>query len=387
MSVTEKQELKNVPLADLIPYARNPRKNDPAVQRIAASLTEYGLVKNSIVVDEDMVLITGHTTTKAMQALKWQTAPEVTQVFGLTKAQKKAYRIADNRLGELAEWDEELLALEIEDLKDLDFDPDLTGFDDAALAEAFPPGKKEITGDNYEPPAEIETDIRRGDIIQLGRHRLLCGDAQDKGEITRLLDGAAPDLLYYDPPYEDPALWECYVDAPKALAFSDARHIKDAMQIASRYSYIYEFIWDTVISWYLDNRPLCRHRSAFLCQNDPGYDSDAAVLNDGKPRKETPRVSNLGAYTYHPLPGGQVRLTTLYQKSKADLPAEHGKPVEWIAPIIAGTHADIVLDLFGGAGATIMACEQIGATCYTIEIDPGRCQAIKERYFATKEKV
>jgi ParB-like chromosome segregation protein Spo0J len=124
--ITEKRELKNVPLADLIPYARNPRKNDPAVQRVAASLKEYGLVKNSIVVDEDMVLITGHTTTKAMQALKWATAPEVTQVFGLTEAQKKAYRIADNKLGELAAWDDELLALELDDLKVLDFDLDLT---------------------------------------------------------------------------------------------------------------------------------------------------------------------------------------------------------------------------------------------------------------------
>ena len=385
--ITDKNELKNVPIADLIPYARNPRKNDPAVQRVAASLKEYGLVKNSIVVDEEMVLITGHTTMKAMQVLGWTEAPEVTQVFGLTEAQKKAYRIADNRLGELAEWDTDLLALEFDDLKELDFDTDLTGFDDTALADLYPPEKKEAVEDDYEPPAEIETDIQRGDIIQLGRHRLLCGDARDGNEITRLLDGAAPDLLYYDPPYEDSTLWECYVDAPKALVFSDARHIKDAMRIASKYDYIYEFIWDTVISWYLANRPLCRHRSAFLCQNDPGYDSDAAVLNDGKTRKETPRVSNLGAYIYHPLPGGQVRLTTLYQKSKADLPAEHGKPIEWIAPIIAGTHATTVLDLFGGSGATIIACEQIGVTCYTIEIDPGRCQAIKERYFATKEKV
>ena len=86
--ITEKRELKNVPIADLIPYVRNPRKNDPAVQRIAASLKEYGLVKNSIVVDEDMVLITGHTTTKAMQALKWVTAPEVTQVWAHGSAEE-----------------------------------------------------------------------------------------------------------------------------------------------------------------------------------------------------------------------------------------------------------------------------------------------------------
>ena len=107
MPVTEKRELKDVPLDNLIPYERNPRKNDKAIKKVAASLEQFGLVKNSVVVDEDMVLITGHTTTKAMRSLKWPTCPEVTQVFGLTEEEKKAYRIADNRLSEEAEWDRE----------------------------------------------------------------------------------------------------------------------------------------------------------------------------------------------------------------------------------------------------------------------------------------
>ena len=198
--ITEKRELKNVPLADLVPYARNPRKNDPAVQRVAASLKEYGLVKNSIVVDEDMVLITGHTTTKAMQALKWATAPEVTQVFGLTDAQKKAYRIADNKLGELAAWDDELLALELDDLEALDFDLDQTGFDDKELGKILDAGK-EASEDDYEPPAIIETDIQRGDLFRLGRHRLLCGDSTSAEDVGRLMDGKKADLLLTDPPY------------------------------------------------------------------------------------------------------------------------------------------------------------------------------------------
>lgn len=128
MTISKKLELKGLPIIDLVPYAKNPRKNDAAVNQIAASLKEYGLVKNSIVVDEDMVLITGHTTVKAMKQLGWSTAPEVTQVFGLTDAQKKAYRIADNKLGEMAEWDNELLKLELDELGDMDFDIQLTGF-------------------------------------------------------------------------------------------------------------------------------------------------------------------------------------------------------------------------------------------------------------------
>jgi DNA modification methylase len=103
------------------------------------------------------------------------------------------------------------------------------------------------------------------------------------------------------------------------------------------------------------------------------------VLNDGKERKKQHRDTNLGSYEYSPLGGGQVRLTSVFSKSKAELPAEHGKPVEWIAPIIAGAHVNNVLDLFGGAGSTIIACEQVGISCFTMEIDPVKCQNIKNR--------
>jgi len=106
-------------------------------------------VKNSVVVDENMVLITGHTTLKAMQSLGWKTSPAVTQVFGLTEEEKRAYRIADNKLGELAEWDLDLLALELDDLRVLDFDLDQTGFDDKELGKILDTSK-EASEDDYE---------------------------------------------------------------------------------------------------------------------------------------------------------------------------------------------------------------------------------------------
>ena len=130
--ITKKLDLKDVPITELIPYARNPRRNDSAIQTVAASLKEFGLVKNSIVVDEEFVLIAGHTTLKAMQALGWEKAPEVTQVFGLSSTKKKAYRIADNRIGEAAKWDYELLNFEFEELDQVGYDLDLTGFDESA---------------------------------------------------------------------------------------------------------------------------------------------------------------------------------------------------------------------------------------------------------------
>ena len=109
-----------------------------------------------------------------------------------------------------------------------------------------------------------------------------------------------------------------------------------------------------------------------------------AVINDGKVRKNILHTTNLGEHEYNPLPEGQVRLTTVYQKSKATLPAEHGKPIEWIAPIIAGTHAKTILDLYGGSGSTLMACDQIDSICYMVEIDPVKCKLIVDRYNSSK---
>jgi len=137
--ITAKKELRDVPISDLTPYERNPRKNDEAVKKVAVSLEQFGLVKNSVVVDEDMVLITGHTTLKAMQSLGWKTCPAVTQVFGLSEEEKVAYRIADNKLGELAEWDLDLLTGELASLEETGFDIDLTGFSSEDLPKLEPP--------------------------------------------------------------------------------------------------------------------------------------------------------------------------------------------------------------------------------------------------------
>jgi len=201
MPVTRKVELRDVPISDLIPYERNPRKNDKAVKKVAASLEQFGLVKNSVVVDEDMVLITGHTTLKAMQSLGWTACPAVTQVYGLTEEEKRAYRIADNKLGELAEWDLDLLAGELASLDEVGFDVELTGFDTDALAELGLPEKLDVAEDDYEPPVEIETSIQRGDLFRLGRHRLLCGDSTSAEDVGRLMEGKKADLLLTDPPY------------------------------------------------------------------------------------------------------------------------------------------------------------------------------------------
>ena len=392
--ITEKRELKNVPLADLVPYARNPRKNDPAVQRVAASLKEYGLVKNSIVVDEDMVLITGHTTTKAMQALKWATAPEVTQVFGLTEAQKKAYRIADNKLGELAAWDDELLALELDDLKVLDFDLDLTGFDDKELGKILDTGK-EVSEDDYEPPVEIETSIQRGDLFRLGRHRLLCGDSTSAEDVARLLEGNAPFIMVTDPPYgveydprwrldaglnkehqtraegkvtnDDKASWkEAWDLFPGVVAYvwHGALHSTTVALdlMGSKFEIRAQIIWA--------KPSLVIGRGAYHWQHEPcWYGSRGTAKWNGDRKQST--VWNIP--NMHRTQGDVDDGKTMHGTQK---------PVECMARPIRnhGGKDDDVYDPFLGSGTTLVACEQLGRTCYGMEISPQYCQVIIDRW-------
>jgi DNA modification methylase len=384
--ITEKRELKNVPLADLIPYARNPRKNDPAVQRVAASLKEYGLVKNSIVVDEDMVLITGHTTTKAMQALKWATAPEVTQVFGLTEAQKKAYRIADNKLGELAAWDDELLALELDDLKVLDFDLDLTGFDDKELGKILDAGK-EASEDDYEPPVEIETSIQRGDLFALGRHRLLCGDSTSAEDVGRLMDGEKADLLLTDPPY----------------GVSYVGKTKDALTIEND-ALTEEGLEELIRGAFSIAETNCRP-GAYWYATVPAGPLHLLFADDWKARGILRQIMVwvkdsmvLGHSEYHYqhepilfgwIPGERYKnpdrtRTTVWECPRPKASREHPtmKPVAlWARAIQDGSReADLVFDPFLGSGTTLVACEQLGRTCYGMEISPQYCQVIIDRW-------
>jgi DNA modification methylase len=412
--ITEKRELKNVPIADLIPYARNPRKNDAAVQRVAASLKEYGLVKNSIVVDEDMVLITGHTTTKAMQALKWATAPEVTQVFGLTKAQKKAYRIADNKLGELATWDEELLALEFEDLKGLDFDVDLTGFDTKELAKILD-AEKEAHEDDYEPPAVIETDIQRGDLFQLGRHRLLCGDSTSAEDVARLMGGVKADICFTSPPYSDMRTYADGTDVtiskliqfiPVFKEYVDYQIVnlgiqrKDGaiIQYWDEYIKSAKDVGYKLLSWNVWDKG--RGGSVGSMSAMFPIEHEWIFVFGEKPKKLTPTIKNDTA-------GKKTRWRNMdrtgeYGGYKEGTKSEYGRLGTVVACRMVNKNADhpaqfpielptgyieamtmvggIVADPFLGSGTTLVACEQLGRTCYGMEISPQYCQVIIDRW-------
>jgi len=185
---------------EIKPYERNPRRNDEAVDAVAESIRRFGF-RQPIVVDEAGVIVVGHTRWKAAKKLKLAKVP-VHVATGLTAAELKAYRLADNRSAEAASWDLELLPLELSDLKASDFDMGVLGFDEDELARLLgeePAGGLTDPDDVPDPPDVAKTTP--GDLWVLGDHRLLCGDSGKAADVDRLLDGAPIHLVNTDPPY------------------------------------------------------------------------------------------------------------------------------------------------------------------------------------------
>lgn len=175
-------EVQEVPVSKLIPYVNNAKiHSEEQVTKIASSIREFGFV-NPILIDKDFNVIAGHGRLMAAKKLDMENVPCLF-IEGLSEAQRKAYILADNRLGELAEWDMNLVESELSALKDMDFDIDLTGFELPEIDVEI----GEITED--EVPEEVETRCKLGDLWKLGEHKLICGDSTDTGVIDRLVGG------------------------------------------------------------------------------------------------------------------------------------------------------------------------------------------------------
>jgi DNA modification methylase len=193
-------KIEERPTESIKPYESNPRRNDAAVSAVAESIRLYGF-RQPIVVDDHGVIVVGHTRWKAAKHLGLETVP-VHVAEDLTPEQARAYRIADNKLAEISEWDDDLLRAELEALKDLNIDLSALGFDAESLTALFAPqGTEGLTDPDDVPLPPDEAVTKPGDLWVLGNHRLLCGDSSKPGDVDRLLDGAVVHLVNTDPPY------------------------------------------------------------------------------------------------------------------------------------------------------------------------------------------
>ena len=186
---------------ELIPYVNNSRKHsDQQVAQIAASIKEFGWT-NPILVDKEKGIIAGHGRLMAARKLKMDDVPTI-ELSHLSEAQKKALVIADNKLALNADWDTQILSLELSELQDIGFDLDILGFDANELNALLEPEEVEgLTDEDAVPEVPEEPKTKLGDIYQLGNHRLMCGDSTSIDAVEKLMDGVYPDLIHTDPPY------------------------------------------------------------------------------------------------------------------------------------------------------------------------------------------
>lgn len=189
-------EIKEVPIGDIRPYERNPRRNDASVQAVANSIKEFGF-RAPIIVDGDGIIIAGHTRYKAAKKLGLKRVP-VIYARDMTPAQVEAYRIADNSAGSASEWDLDLLT---DILPEISYDMADFGLD-LGLVSTYEDAGTEITEDEPpEPDFEREARVKRGEVWQLGDHRLMCGDSTNAKDMATLMDGTKADIAFTSPPY------------------------------------------------------------------------------------------------------------------------------------------------------------------------------------------
>lgn len=380
-------KMVEVPVSALKPYANNAKKHGrDQLKKLKASIQEFGFL-TPCVIDSEYNLIAGHGRVMAAKELSFETVPCVF-IEGLTETQRRAYILADNRLGELGEWDFDIVNEELEDLDDLDFDITLTGFELPDMEE-----ETEVVEDDFSE--DVETRCKLGDIWRLGEHRLICGDSTDINVVNKLMDGNNADLLLTDPPYGINVVSvdnKICADKPfgskgkvgygqkgknKILDCNEyAPIIGDDTTDTARDSYSVGItVSDNQIifggNYFTDFLPPSRCWVVWDKQNTGNFaDAELAWTSFDK-----------GVKLYHFMWNGLAREGSRTVEGKTRVHPTQ-KPVGMLGDILKdfSTDGQNILDLFGGSGSTLIACEQLNRKCFMCELDPHYCDVIINRW-------
>lgn len=428
-------ELREVEIAALKPYERNAKQHSKdQVGKIARSISEMGFLSPCLI-DKELNVIAGHGRIMAAKEIGLEKVPCVF-IEGLTEEQRKAYILADNRLTELGEWDMDMVQQELADLADADFDISITGFDTDLR---FDDSMAQITDDGW-TEAEVHAEEPRsriGDIYQLGNHRLMCGDSTDQGMVAALMDGAKADLLVTDPPYNIGLGGEKSGAAQSMDEMSTRRkrqkdgafllndnlgdqefvefltkamtNAKDALREGGAF-----YVWyatrtteqflegmrkaglevKQILIWVKNHFTL--GRQDYQWQHEPclyGWKEGAAhyfldsrkqstVIEDQLPDLSRMKKADMEALLRE-IYRAEVQ-TDVIREAKPNISELHPtmKPLKLIARQIRNSSqpGETVLDLFGGSGTTLIACEQMDRKCCMMEYDPHYADVIVDRW-------
>jgi DNA modification methylase len=387
-------QITEVAVEALIPYAKNSRTHDDAqVAQIAASIKEFGWT-NPILVDGDKGIIAGHGRLMAARKLGLTKVP-VIELKDMTEAQKKAYVIADNKLAMNAGWDMDFLKLELQDLEDADFDLSLTGFDDKELDALLAPEITEgLTDEDSVPDIPKEPITKLGDIYILGNHRLMCGDSTSTDAVDNLLEFGKADMVFTDPPYNMDFTGGIHADGSKSfnakhggikndkMSKTEAEDFFDAIN-AVIYAYCVGAFYITFYRlgigeyWKSLERTNLKVRSLII------WDKGNHTLSNSDYMSKYEPIFYGWTGDNHNFYGGNngMDIWDIKRTAKNDLHPTM-KPVELIEKALedASKPNNVVLDLFGGSGSTLIACEKMGRKARLMELDPKYCDVIVKRW-------
>lgn len=382
-------EIKEFDTCELKAYENNPRKNEAAVENVANSIYEFGF-KVPIIIDKNKTVVCGHTRLKAAELLKLEKVPCIV-ADDLTPEQIKAFRLADNKTAELAEWDFEKLDEELNELAMFDFDMSQFGFENTDVYDDLLNEQKIVEDEAPGVDDETEPVCKLGDIWQLGRHRLMCGDSTKKESVKKLMGGEIAEMILSDPPYG----MHLNTDFSNAIGSigsigrkQETRENKYDKVIGDNDDFSPE-----LINTFFENFK-CKEMFLF------GADYFAELLpnkNDGSwlcwdKRKES-QANAIGSEFELIWSKNKHKRRMLrhdwfgFLSSKNAKDAQHRvhptqKPITLLADIINqwGSNCNNIVDLYGGSGSTLIACEQLNRNCFMMELDPKYCDVIIKRW-------
>jgi len=389
--------IEMISIAKVHPYPNNPRVNKDAVDKVAASLRAFGF-RQPIVVDKDYVIICGHTRLEAAKRLRMKEVP-VLVADDLSEEQVRAYRLADNKTAEFSEWDLDKLIEEITEIMDIDMEE--FGFDLSEFVD-----EPQVVEDDFEPEIPEEPKAKQGDVYQLGRHRLMCGDSTSVDDVEKLVDGAQIDMLLTDPPYNVDykgtagKIKNDNMDSDKFREF-----LRDAFLTARavmKPGAVFH-VWHAETEGYnfrgalADAGFTCRQQLIWVKSSQTLGRQDFQRMYEGVLTGDNFLDEEMEARGYEAMLYGwkDGKGHNWYKKRKEkdvlffDKPrasAEHPT----MKPILLFDYemqcntkkGDAVLDLFAGSGTTIMAAEQNGRVAYCMELDPRFVDVIIDRWEA-----
>jgi DNA modification methylase len=403
-------EIIYLPIDTVIPYARNPRHNASAVDKVVASIAEFGF-KQPIVVDIDCTIIVGHTRWLAAKKLDFKEVP-VLVATDLTPQQIAAYRIADNRTAEYSSWDDALLGLELQALQDAEYDLDVLGFSERELHDLLLLNQAAADTDEDTCPALAETSIcKPGDVWLMGEHRLMCGDSTSVTALDTLMAGSWADMVFTDPPYNVDYRPE---DRPVAGVSRTQRGKQATGRPRSQHSALGgirndkmrpdEFLTFLRSTFAASITALKGGGAIYVCH------ADTAGLLFRTAFEEVFKLNSvliwakshftIGRNDYHWMHEpilygwqkdnkhtwhGDRKQTTVWNISRDDSdqyqhPTQKPVALPERAILNPSKSDDIVLDMFGGSGSTLIACQKTKRVSYTMELDPKYCDVIIKRW-------